>query len=68
MANRSRYAEKRDSGQMMYGPGCCAHTITDSQIAKAKADAEKRGHFRARPVFFEPDPIMTRMRRTWVSA
>lgn len=39
---KSRYATKRDSGQMMYGPGCCAHTVTDAQIAAAKRNARER--------------------------
>ena len=41
---KSRYAAKRDAGQQMYGPGCCAHKITDAQVRAAKDRAE-----RARP-------------------
>lgn len=43
---KSRYATKRDQGQQMYGPGCCAHKVTDSQINAAKDRARDRGHFR----------------------
>ncbi len=36
-ANRSHYAEKRESGKMMYGPGCCANKLTDGNVTSAKA-------------------------------
>jgi hypothetical protein len=42
---KSKYAQKRDGGQQMYGPGCCAHKITDAQIANAKDRARRNGHF-----------------------
>lgn len=59
---KSKYAQKRDGGQQMYGPGCCAHKIMDSQIATAKDRARRNGHFDTPPrVVF--DPIMERMRR-----
>jgi hypothetical protein len=45
MARRSKYGEKREAGNQMYGPGCCAHKVTDSQVQKAREAAEKRGHF-----------------------
>lgn len=38
----SHYARKRASGKMMYGPGCCAHSITDEQLARSREAAEKR--------------------------
>ncbi len=47
--NKSKYGEKLRNGNMMYGPGCCAHTVTHSQIEKAKEEARKRGHFRNNP-------------------
>lgn len=36
---KSRYAAKRDGGQQMYGPGCCAHGINEGQIAAARRRA-----------------------------
>lgn len=42
---KSRYAEKRDRGNQMYGPGCCGHKITMAQIEKCKAEARERRHF-----------------------
>lgn len=47
---QSHYAKKRASGNMMYGPGCCAHTVTQSQIEAAKKRARERGHFE-KPAF-----------------
>ena len=38
---KSRYAEKRAKGNMMYGPGCCGHTITPERIEKAKETARR---------------------------
>lgn len=35
--HKSRYAAKKESGNQMYGPGCCGHKITASQVAAAKA-------------------------------
>ena len=46
MSNKkSRYAEKRERNEQMYGPGCCAHTVTVAQIEAAKEAARRRGHF-----------------------
>jgi hypothetical protein len=28
---------------MMYGPGCCAHTVTDAQIAAGRRRAREQG-------------------------
>lgn len=28
---KSKYAEKKARGNMMYGPGCCAHSLTPEQ-------------------------------------
>lgn len=50
----SKYAKKVSSGHQMYGPGCCAHTVSNSQIAKRKEEARARGHFRGR-TFFESE-------------
>ena len=38
------YAAKRESGNMMYGPGCCAHSVTQAQMNAARAQAAARGH------------------------
>jgi hypothetical protein len=46
---KSKYAEKRDGGNQMYGPGCCAHKVTDAQVAAGKERARARGHFDAPP-------------------
>ena len=45
MSNKSKYAQKFDKGERMYGPGCCAHKVSDAQIAAAKERARKAGHF-----------------------
>lgn len=42
---KSRYAEKKDSGKQMYGPGCCGHSITAGAIEKVKQAARDRRHF-----------------------
>lgn len=42
---KSRYAEKRDGGKQMYGPGCCAHRITVAQIERRKAEVRAEKHF-----------------------
>lgn len=34
------YAKKRKRGNMMYGPGCCAHGVTASQVAATKERAK----------------------------
>lgn len=40
---QSHYARKRaNPSGMMYGPGCCAHAVTQSQIDRAKAEARER--------------------------
>lgn len=38
----SKYAEKKNSGRMMYGPGCCAHTVSVSQIEAARVRMRQR--------------------------
>lgn len=45
-AGKSAYAIKRASGNQMYGPGCCAHGVTQAQIEKRRAEAKRAGHFR----------------------
>jgi len=42
----SKYGQKRTSGKMMYGPGCCAHTISADQVRKAKEEARRNGTYR----------------------
>lgn len=39
---KSRYAVKRASGKMMYGPGCCGHSLSQKAIDDAKRDGEIR--------------------------
>lgn len=29
---KSKYQEKKSRGNMMYGPGCCAHSLTPDQM------------------------------------
>lgn len=42
--HKSRYAEKRQSGRMMYGPGCCGHSVTPAQLmANRRRVAKERG-------------------------
>lgn len=43
MKKKSKYAEKRERNNMMYGPGCCAHTVTPAQIQEAKRIARYEG-------------------------
>lgn len=50
----SKYSKKVASGHQMYGPGCCAHTVSLAQINKRKDEARARGHFRGR-TFFESE-------------
>jgi hypothetical protein len=38
----SRYGQKRASGKMMYGPGCCAHSISAEQVRKARERAHEQ--------------------------
>lgn len=45
---KSKYAKKLMGGNQMYGPGCCAHTVTQAQINKRKEEARRNGHFRGR--------------------
>lgn len=45
--NKSRYAEKVKRGQM-YGPGCCAHSITKEQVEAGKERARRSGVFQPR--------------------
>lgn len=40
VAHKSKYAAKKESGRQMYGPGCCAHSVTASQVAAARAKAK----------------------------
>jgi hypothetical protein len=46
----SRYAKKVAAGNQMYGPGCCAHRITDAQMAARRNEARIRGHFDNKPM------------------
>lgn len=39
----SEYAKKVAAGNQMYGPGCCAHKVSPSQIAAAKKRAFDEG-------------------------
>lgn len=42
---KSRYATKRDSGKQVYGPGCCAHSVSASAIERCKAEARELRHY-----------------------
>lgn len=61
---KSKYSIKRLSGKMMYGPGCCGHLITHSQIEAAKRRAREEG--RNNPVgfrrFYAYDDILPHLR------
>lgn len=48
MAKKSKYAAKRASGQMMYGPGCCAHdrVITEADRIRFAAMRYENERFR----------------------
>lgn len=41
---KSKYAEKKARGRMMYGPGCCAHSLTKDQMWSIR-----RANFTTRP-------------------
>ena len=43
---KSKYREKVEAGNQMYGPGCCAHKVPPAQIERRKQEAAARGHFR----------------------
>ena len=43
---KSKYAQKVASKKQVYGPGCCAHTISEAQVAAAKREAVRSGHVR----------------------
>jgi hypothetical protein len=45
-SQESKYAKKRTSNKMMYGPGCCAHTVTDTDVRRAKEEARRNGTYR----------------------
>lgn len=38
---KSKYARKRASGRQMYGPGCCAHSVTNEQVERRRREADK---------------------------
>jgi hypothetical protein len=50
---RSRYAMKVRAGQQMYGPGCCGHRITETQVREHRAELRRSGHF-SRPAVPSP--------------
>lgn len=45
MKKKSKYAAKRDSGRMMYGPGCCGNSIPMEKIREARAKARREGRY-----------------------
>jgi hypothetical protein len=53
--HRSRYAEKVERGQM-YGPGCCAHTVSDAQIQAARKKARETGTYKPSFIRHEEPP------------
>ncbi len=46
---QSHYAEKRARGNQMYGPGCCAHKISEDRVAAARERARRNGAYDRRP-------------------
>lgn len=42
MKKKSKYAEKRESGNMMYGPGCCAHTVQITDAVRERMHKRKK--------------------------
>lgn len=40
ISKESAYGKKRNAGNQMYGPGCCAHKLTDAQVARATRHAQ----------------------------
>ncbi len=53
---RSHYAQKLESGQMMYGPGCCAHSvvITEADRREMRRLREANDRPRALGSYWEP--------------
>lgn len=43
---KSRYKTKQEAGNQLYGPGCCAHTVSEQQVRKAKENARYNGTYR----------------------
>lgn len=41
---KSKYATKKERGNMMYGPGCCAHGISQAQMDRTRENARLSGH------------------------
>lgn len=39
-SHKSKYAAKKEAGNQMYGPGCCAHSVTQPQLNAARARAK----------------------------
>lgn len=37
--DESKYAKKKASGKQLYGPGCCAHSVTPAEIVRAQRHA-----------------------------
>lgn len=42
---KSRYAQKKDGGNQMYGPGCCGHKLTQKQVEDVKAKVREQRHW-----------------------
>lgn len=54
----SKYAKKRASGNMMYGPGCCGHTVSEEQLVRARRaayDEQRIARFNALVKRYEGD-------------
>lgn len=43
-SGKSRYADKVKKGEQMYGPGCCAHRISNEQLAAVRRRARENEH------------------------
>lgn len=41
---KSRYRQKRERGNQLYGPGCCAHSVQHAQIEYRKNAAREHNH------------------------
>lgn len=45
MKKKSKYAAKRESGKMMYGPGCCGNSIPMEKIRENRAKVKREGRY-----------------------
>lgn len=50
----SRYSAKRNSGRQMYGPGCCAHRVTATQILANRERVAERDRREGKRIYIAP--------------